>query len=539
MNKYIRFIWILCTLALGFTACDDDEGEAGRDNTGTAVAFATSTLKTMENATPLQIPVTLNNPGTQDVTVTLTIKSEEGAVENTHYVFHSKTITISAGNSIGYFFVDIVDDRDINPDRIFTVELTKAEGAAVAENGKTCRIVIQSDEGYPALGFKNTLMSVDEDAGNIEIPVIISKPYTEDVTFKFLVKEGGSALNETHFIIDDQQEYTISAGDTLVNIKAKIIDNDTVNEDVTFELRIIEASNAQISEIYQESKITIVNDEKEAYVSFAEISRDIDENSEYVWIPVKVDGIYKLPITVTFNTEDGTAKEGTDYVLENNELIFTDHKMVDSIKVKIIDNDVVNKTKTFKVNIESVSGALKAEKNLSATVYIIDNDVNMTTLYDDMLGNWTLSCDRGDFQVVLSAGDTPGEEEENYQKVFLCKISNAIYSNEATIRIHIDMTNGGKLKVTAGDMTKTGASYSDPYGACLYRMVFHYEGKEGAAAFDPDGYADVSHNDNYSVLTVDPEKEIVGQLVSEADGHIWDTYDGSSMFKRIVLKKNK
>lgn len=535
MNKYIRFIWILCTLALGFTACDDDEGEAGGDNTGTVVAFATSTLKTMENATPLQIPVTLNNPGTQDVTVTLTIKSEEGAVENTHYVFHSKTITISAGNSIGYFFVDIVDDRDINPDRIFTVELTKAEGATVAENGKTCRVVIQSDEGYPALGFKNTLMSVDEDAGNIEIPVIISKPYTEDVTFKFLVKEGGSALNETHFIIDDQQEYTIPAGDTLVNIKAKIIDNDTLNQDVIFELRITEASNARISEIYQESKITIVNEEKEAYVSFDITSRDVLENEGYVWIPVRVDGIYKLPIKVTVETEDGTAISGQDYLLEENELLFTNNKMVDSIRIKILDNDVVNKNTKFTVLISEVEGALIAEKNTTMTVLIENDDVNLNTLYDDMLGNWTIKCDLGEGSMTLSAGDTPDQEEANYQKMFVCKTSAFCYGNTITFYIKFDKNTGEMEASVPGEMLGVSLGYGGDYGNCDLRLVLEkFEGQN----YVP-GTISVTHNDNFTQLVFDPELNIVGQLTRLADGQAFSTHDSNTTLKNVVITKNK
>lgn len=54
------------------------------------------------------------------------------------------------------------------------------------------------------------------------------------------------------------QVYTIPAGDTLLCVQVQIVDNDTVNDDIAFTLWMTEVTNAVISEVYQESKVTIV-----------------------------------------------------------------------------------------------------------------------------------------------------------------------------------------------------------------------------------------------------------------------------------------
>lgn len=527
MNRYIRLILILCTLAFTPVACDDDE--VNKEQTTSTVAFATSVLKTMENVTPLQIPITLNTPAVSDIRITAAVKSENGAKENTHYSFQSKEIVIAKGASIGYFFVDITDDREINPDRIFTIGLVNADGATIADRADECKIVIQSDEGFPQIGFRGTLISTPEENPSLILPVVLSKPYSKPVTFTLVVKEGGTALEGENFSLDEKT-YTIAAGDTLVNINVKIINDILINPDRVFGLRLTESTYSQIAEVYQECKVTIQNDDRDAYASFVRTKAEILENEEFVWVPVKINGIYKQPITVTLRGEDGTAKLGTDYDIPNPTLTFEDGKMQDSVKVVILDNEVINSDKKFKLYIGNVDGALRADNDTMMNITIVNDDVNMKTLYDDMLGKWTITQTLEGAKSPLSAamtisgGDTPAEEDANYLKKFVCRVPGWVWSTEMKFTMNFNAETG-EMSVNCGETVMTYDFGSD-FGKC--NLKFEHGGATTQLS--------TTHNKNYTKITWDP-------TVIEAILYDWATDARLDVLhfkmQNVVLTKNK
>lgn len=535
MNKYIRFICILLAFAVGFTSCDDED-----NNTQTEIltaAFATSVLKTMENVTPLMVPVVLNRPAVSDVQVTAAVKSEEGAKEGEHYRFQSKVITIPQGTTIGYFNVDIMDDREINPDRSFVAEIVSVKGAAILAEGEICKVVIQSDEGYPVLEFQETQLTALEENPHFEVPVVLSKPYAEDVTFKIQVKDGGTALPGEHFLLDTDKDYVIPAGDTLVNIGLTIIDDDLVNDDRAMELRIIEATNAEISQIFQETKITIVNDDRDAYVSFVRTTAEGFESDDFIWIPVKVEGIYKRPITVTLSTEDETAIEGTDYHLENNTLYFDEGKMADSVKLFFHDNDEINKDKTFKIYLSQIENALKADKDTIMSVTIINDDINKVHLYDDLMGSWTITQSRNDVAksatMEIYAGDTPEEEDNNYQKILVCKVPKYREGKDVMWKMSFDPATG-EMKVITGEMAmKETVSFAAPLGVSNIILL---PGTSGHYGFDPNPVS-ITSNKNFTELIVDPQVVLYGMIKTVATGKVNSNHYFA--LENVVMKKNK
>lgn len=533
MNKYIRFICVLLAFSLGFSACDDDDDNSQTDTLTTA--FATSVLKTMENVTPLMIPVTLNAKASRDIEITVAVKSEEGAKEGVHYRFQNKVITIPQGSAIGYFYVDVTDDREINPDRVFTVEIVQVKGATLATHGVTCKVMIQSDEGYPDLGFQNTQISAQEETPVLKVPVILSKPYSAPVTFKVKIKEGGLAVAGEHFLLDTEKEYTIAAGDTLLNLDVTVVDDDFVNENRTFELQLAESANSQISQVYQECKVTIFNDDRDAYVSFIRKSAEAFESDGFIWIPVKVSGIYKLPVTVTLRIEDGTAAGGTDCSLENNVLVFENGKMEDSVKLMIYDNEIINTDRDLKLYVSQVEGALRAEKDSIMNVTILNDDVNYVSLYDDLMGSWTIKQSRNDVAksatMEIYGGDTPDEEDANYQKFLICKIPGYREGKDVKMRLSFDAVTH-ELKVVTGE---TEIAMPGPLGFAgdLGNARILLYGNYGVES----KLVSITVNKNFRELTCDPAVVLYGMIQTIATGKV----NAAHYFalENVVMTKNK
>ena len=108
--------------------------------------------------------------------------------------------------------------------------------------------------------------------------------------------------------------------------------------------------------------------------------RAVDENAtEPLQIPLALAGIKgsgKVTVTLTASSEgeSSPAIEGTDFVIENKEIVFEDGCGVQNVIVRPIDNDVFTGKKTFKIIISATSPKLLESEQNSVLVTIVDDE---------------------------------------------------------------------------------------------------------------------------------------------------------------------
>lgn len=419
MNRFIEIG--LCWLFLAMTACSDDCEEGYAEDA--KVSFGYARQRVVENATPLRIPVVLSSPVGRDVTVTGCVKKEMNAKEGKDYTFRSKQIVIQAGESVGYFEVEIEDYFEWMPERIFEFELVESSGATLSSQD-ICRIVICSDEGLPEIGFSETLLRLGEDVREVELEVGLSRPFDREAEFRVHPLSGrGDAVYGKDYQLDTLNIFTIPAGEQTVKIKLEIIDDITDNGDRSFELALCDCTNSVLSAVYQSVKIYVLDDEEPVFVNFSK-TEIVGIEGDTVWIPVKVVGTHKSPVEVGIRATEGKglAVEGKDFRFLRSELVFPVGCWGDSIPVELIDNENKQAVRNFRLGFSSVQGALAAEKDTSVTVSINDEDFDYVELYDRLMGEWIFIAGEGsvrvpeEVSVYVSGGDTPEEEDENYLK---------------------------------------------------------------------------------------------------------------------------
>lgn len=416
MKKYIKFILILCVLAITVGACEDTGTDDG-DNRTPVVSFGAPVIVTMENISPLRLAVVLSKPAVSPVSVKVGVKSEDGAKEGVNYRIVSKELQIAKGASTAYIEMELVDDTEQNADRIVELEIVSVTGATISDKVKTCRVTIQSDEGYPTVGFTEALVSVPEEGVSYTLPVTLNRKAQVDMTFT-LKTANGSALEDEHFTIP-VKEFTIAKGDSVAYVEIGIIDDDIVNDNRIFELEIAEATNAVVSEIYNKCKITIVNDERLAYVSFDKTSYKVYEHSGTLTIPVSVSGDPAGDVNVKFALKaGGTAIEGTNFEVSTYNLKFPKGTRAGELTVKIKDDLQTNPDYNFTLEINEIEGALKPEKDTACTVTIMNADV-----YDFLLGTWELTNSAPGSGAAASAmvTVTDGDDPDNLGKRVICQ----------------------------------------------------------------------------------------------------------------------
>lgn len=512
MKRYIKRILIISCMFAFFSACDDSDSTP-ENNEAVSISLGCPVLKTMENITPLQIPVVLTKPAPQDITVEIAVKSELGAKENIHFSFYSKKITLPKGSTAGFFEVRLTDDRETNPDRIFEVELVNATGARLSDLIDVCRVIIQSDEGYPTLGFEKALMSVDEDSKSLDVPITLGRPSAEPVTFSIEVLNKWDAVENTHFILPAEKQFTIPAGDTIYHLNIGIKDDDNINDNRVFEIALKDASLAVISEVFKSCKITILNDDRYPTLSFAVTDTSIYRNEGLsLKIPVKLNFAPKNPVTVEIGlTGHGTAKEGEHFEMTSHTLVF---EKGETEKVVVITPTPYEKTdydRTLGLRFLSVENAEKAVKDTVCNVLLINDIFNYQQLYENLMGEWTLTqtaktnnvptC-----KVIIYGGDTPAEEDENYLKYLKCKaVGYAEGRNDIVWRMSYNAETG-EIKVICGEIVAKEIGFN--VGSC--DIKFEHNGST-----DP---VSTTHNKNYSEIKWDSAVTIGGILYKHDTG---------------------
>lgn len=136
----------------------------------------------------------------------------------------------------------------------------------------------------PKVSFAESAMTVDEDAGTIEIEVVLDKPYGKDLTID--IDFGGTAndqedhgtANADYEVQGDHDAVTIESGETVGLITIDILPDAAFEEDETIEIRLVDTNTADVQLTSDdEIVITITNDDAQVVASFTNTTMTVNE----------------------------------------------------------------------------------------------------------------------------------------------------------------------------------------------------------------------------------------------------------------------
>lgn len=134
----------LLAVVLGTSCSDDDDF-----NTNSAtVKMVESEITWKETANIVSVPMTIEGETNAPVRVTVEVK-EEGAnpaVSDVNYILTTNTYVFGAGENEGGIELKLVDDRDINENRTFSVRLVSAEGASISSENASTMVTIKDND---------------------------------------------------------------------------------------------------------------------------------------------------------------------------------------------------------------------------------------------------------------------------------------------------------------------------------------------------------------------------------------------------------
>ena len=256
-----------------------------------------------------------------------------------------------------------------------------------------------------------------------------------------------------------------------------LMDDLDVNDPRIFTLRLTGAENAQVSTLMYMLQVSVTSDDNQVYVSFdsTAVSRYESSGSVDLKVRLSVAAPQEVKVWIAVDEESSTAVEGTDYTLEESvlELAFAPGEMEKTFTVGLIDNSVVDANKVLSFDIDRVENAEPLEGMAECALTITNDDMDFVQLYDDLMGNWTLTTDTKVYTATISGGSSLAEENANYLNRLMLTVDNTGNAGTAmTLYIDYDV-NTGAMSVVLPQLIKENLTVSFWEGQ-VYQTADHY-----------------------------------------------------------------
>ena len=323
------------------------------------LGFAVASTYALENSGSAKILVE-RTEGT-DGAVTVRYATADGtAIAGRDYIAQNGTLTFGPGEIFKTIFVPLVDNQTYGGGGQFNVNLSNPAGASIGV--ATNKVNITDDEPPPVLSLQLPSTSVPEgNAGLVGIPITVK--LTGTTTLPVTVNW---YFSEVQFGAAHTGELQFAPGETQKTFTASYTANTIPEPNRILNLHLWNPQNATAST--DSVTITIVDDDF-AGVSVADAS--VVEGAGKVIVPLQLSRASQKPVTVTYETRNGTAVAGVDYVATSGTITVGQGS---SITIPILNDTIHEPLKAFEVVLTSVNGGV-LDRSVAAVI-IVDDDAD-------------------------------------------------------------------------------------------------------------------------------------------------------------------
>merc|ERR1712106_560599 len=249
----------------------------------------------------------------------------------------------------------------------------EAEKAAIsAEEAELAASLEKKDDGVCRLMFDPPHYTVMESVGTFEVTVVREggdMSQTVQVDYK---TEDGSASSEGDYI-EAIGTLTFGPGETQKMVTLEVLDDDVFEEDEHFYIRVsnlrredgkpfkeIEVEGEDGKKTMQActqmgtphmATIMILDDDHSGIFGFEDSEAEVVESVGTYELQVKRISGARGKVAIPYNTEDGTAKEGTHYEAQEGELMCDNEETTKVISIAITDEESYEKSLIMYVEI--------------------------------------------------------------------------------------------------------------------------------------------------------------------------------------------
>ena len=316
-----------------------------------------------------QFAVVLDRPSALPVSVTYST-ADGSAVALSDYLARSNVVVFAPGETLRTVSVALLDDALAEPDELFSVVLSNPLNATLAQATASVRIVANDGLAVAAPQVSAEPVFADEQTGYVDVLVRLSAPST-GYEYVYYYDISLADLHETV-----ERDYSNNHGNALVfapGETAKLVRYAIVDD------RAFESAEGPDSFIFriadggQNTLITIAANGAQAgtpVVSVAAVT--VDEGAGVASFTLTLDRPSAGLVSLHYQTADGTALAGLDYLAQSGDLVWLPGQMLHTVSVPIINDTVLENDEAFALGLSAANGLLLGQA--SALARIVAND---------------------------------------------------------------------------------------------------------------------------------------------------------------------
>ena len=318
--------------------------------------------------------VTLGAPSQSVVTVNYATADGTASSANGDYVpiTPAQTLTFNPSDPLTQSVSVLVNgDQITEADETFFLNLTAPVGVTFVDAQGLGTIT--NDDDAPAISI-NDVTVTEGDAGTVlaTFTLSLSNPSKQVISVDYETADGtASATNGDYDAVTPAQTVTFNPGDPISQSVSITVNGDTITEtDETFFVNLTNGSNATIADV--QGIGTIENDDDAPSISVNDVAvTEGNAGTVLATFTVSLSSPSKDVITVKYQTANGTATAGSDYVAITpaQTLTFNPGDPLSQSVPVTVSGDVLNEAnETFFLNLSTPVNAIISDDSGTGTI---------------------------------------------------------------------------------------------------------------------------------------------------------------------------
>ena len=368
-----------------------DLATANQDSNNVSVLLNTTTTSLAGTLSINNVSATEGNAGTTNAvfTVTLSPASTQSVTVNfatangtatagSDYVATSGTLTFNPGDTTKTITVVINGDTLNETNETFLVNLSIPVNATIIDGQGLGTII--NDDALPSLSINDvTLIEGNTGTTNAVFTVTLAPTSPGAVTVNFTTANGSATVGSDY--LANSGTLTFNPGETSKTITVVII-GDTLNEtNETFVIKLSNPVNATILD--GQGAGTISNDDTTTTlpsVSINDVSvAEGNSGTTNAFFTVSLSAASGPIVTINYNTTNGSATAGSDYLATSGSLTFNPGETTKTLTVVLNGDTIPEPNENFFVNLTSATNATIADGQAVGTI-VNDDTVDVERL---------------------------------------------------------------------------------------------------------------------------------------------------------------
>ncbi len=321
--------------------------------------FEQSMIAVNENAGTATITVDRVGGSNGSVSVNYTTSSGT-SISAVDFSGNSGTLTFADGEVTKSFTVPILNDSIVEPNETFQISLNAPLSNALPDNSvlgtqSIATVTIRDDEVAAPGKFqvRDAVASIHEESGFIDITV--DRVLGQKGVIKVQYATSGITANSNVDFTSGFGTLVFAENETSKTIRINILNDHRIDPNERFSLRLVNASNGGVLGVLKTAVITIIDDEINApgTIQFSQAAADVREDAGFIDITVTRTSGSQKGISVKYAVTGGTAISGKDFKPVSGTLTFGEGEFSKTIRVSVLNNLVVDGTRTLQVTLGS------------------------------------------------------------------------------------------------------------------------------------------------------------------------------------------